>query len=555
MENQKKTSITPFYDYKVDYYKGNISNLTNLIIDIIPLQEIPDSLKRAFLLDESIYSDDYYFKGLFPKIIISTESDNPEKIKGLCSFFYENNEDLRNNLIIRINCIFAIDNYEKQISLMIDFIKKEAKYNRIEVYLLYDKIEDKFVANKEAKEFFQNEGFKWLCVVRDEKHEQRYIKLFYNNNDDDEEEQKNKNLSQNNFIMDNLSILTVNNEQNTYILKNKIDVRSQFNELNKNYYNKYINTITIYSLLFENPRIKKEFLIREKFEEIEKIKEKLWRFVIFESGWNLIEDGKKKIKDIKFYLNESLYKEIENYFKTKELSCICDLCKTNLSINFESNYSILINDIYYNRISTDKIKILKEKKTNSTFFLIPSSDNTTFFFVSEANKKLKEKLIDNNKNVYEKFLEFQPSTQKELYEFSMSSYRDSSYIPQAFKKENKTIYIPTFSINSHLFSYNFKDVEKKVKLTEKESESPSFITSVDEFLNIEFKPDDNIDNSFSVVPVEGSINDVIIKDSFVIGIFDNDIINEKLPLLQFLYITKDNFLTKDNYIPGKANNE
>ena len=32
------------------------------------------------------------------------------------------------------------------------------------------------------------------------------------------------------------------------------------------------------------------------------------------------------------------------------------------------------------------------------------------------------------------------------------------------------------------------------------------------------------------------------------GIFANDIIdNDKLPLLQFLYVTKDNFITKENF--------
>ena len=40
----------------------------------------------------------------------------------------------------------------------------------------------------------------------------------------------------------------------------------------------------------------------------------------------------------------------------------------------------------------------------------------------------------------------------------------------------------------------------------------------------------------------------VIKDSFIMGIFDNYIINgNKLPLLQFLYVTKDKFLTKSNY--------
>ena len=241
---------------------------------------------------------------------------------------------------------------------------------------------------------------------------------------------------------------------------------------------------------------------------------------------------------------------------TKELNCLCDFYQTKLSLNFESNYSILIEDIYYNRISSDKIKILKEKKTKSTFILIPSTDNTIFFYIAELNKKLCDLLIDNNKNVYEKFLEFQPSTQKELYEFSTSSYRDFSYIPQTYKKENKTIYIPSFSINTHLFSYDFKDLEKNVKMTDNETNSPAYLNSVDEYLNVEFKPDDNIENSFSVVPVEGGLNDFIIKESFIIGIFDNDIINnEKLPLLQFLYITEEHFLRKDNYVPGNMNEQ
>ena len=61
---------------------------------------------------------------------------------------------------------------------------------------------------------------------------------------------------------------------------------------------------------------------------------------------------------------------------------------------------------------------------------------------------------------------------------------------------------------------------------------------------------ENIENSFSVIPVENRKKSVIIKDSFIMGIFDNDIINNnKLPLLQFLYVTKDNFIKKDNNNP------
>ena len=462
----------------------------------------------------------------------------------MCSYYYESNEDLNENLVIRINCVFAIDNYQEHITKMIQFIQNNSKYDRLEVYILYDKQENKFVPNNEAKEIFQNLGFKWRCVVRDEKQQQRYIKLYYSKPDSENNEEKNKN-NLNNFHMENLSIITINNEKDAYTLKNKIDVTSKNNELNKKSYNKYINPFPIYALLNENSRIKSEYLNDEKSEEITQMKENLWRFIQLDNGWNLLPDETKKIKNINFDLKQSVFKEIEKYFMTQELKCLGDFHQMLCTKNFESNYSMLINDIYYNRISSEKIKILKEKKTKSTFFLIPSNDNTTFFYISEVNKKLKDILIDSSQNVYEKFLEFQPSTQKELIEFSTSSYRDISYIPQPLQKSVKTIYIPTFKLDSHLFSYNFRELEKNLKMIDIDSNTQSYLTSVDEFLNIEFKPDDNIENSFSVVPVEGGGSDFIILDSYIIGIFDNDIINnEKLPLLQFLYITKDNFLNK-----------
>ena len=540
-------------EYKIDFYKGNISNLVNLINEIIPLQKIPDFIKRTFSLNEFIYSEEYYFKGIFPKIIVSFIEGEPNKIKGICSYFYEYNEDLSENLVIRINGIFAIDDYENQIIKMINYIKENSIYNSLEIYLLYDKIDNKFIPNKEAKEIFEKKlNFKWRCVVRDEKQQLRYIKLYYI-----KDNTENENISNiNNFVIDNLSIITVNNEENTYTLKNKIDVKSENNMLNKKSYNKYINPYPIYSLLYENSRFLNEFLNESKNNEIKERKNKLWRFVILENGWNFLEDEKKKIKKIDIDIRQSIFKEIEKYFMTKELKCFCDLYKTNLSKNFESNYSILYNDIYYNRISSDKIKILKENQTNSKFFLVPSNDNTALFYISEVNKKLRDLLIDSNKNVYEKFLDFQPSTQKEIFTFSLSSYRDITYIPHIYQNELKTIYIPSFSIKSHLFSYNFKDVEKNVKIIDIDSNSPSYVNSVDEFINIEFKPDNNIENCFSVVPVEGGNSDFILNDSFIIGIFDNDIINnEKLPLLQFLYITKEHFLTKNNYTPGKKSQE
>ena len=78
----------------MDYYRDNIFNLLQELNETIPLQEIPDFLKRAFSLDESVFTENFYFKGIFPKIIISKSLKDNNKITGILSFYYESTEDL-----------------------------------------------------------------------------------------------------------------------------------------------------------------------------------------------------------------------------------------------------------------------------------------------------------------------------------------------------------------------------------------------------------------------------------------------------------------------------
>ena len=541
-------------EYKVDYYKGNISNLVNSIYDQIPLDKIPDCLKRVFLINDSIYNEEFYFKGIFPKIIISTEAGNENNIKGVCSLYYESNENLGKKSILRLSTIYATGSCERQIIKMIDFIKNNIIFESMEVYLLYDKKGNKYIPNQRMKDIFQKKlGFKWLCVVKEEKLQQRYIKLYYTKEDVSQQEENvennNNNKNNKNFKMDTMTIITVNNKDNTSLLGNLISAYRESTSF-KCYYNKFLNPNPIYYLLLENKSINDQYTQAEKQSEVQGMKDNFWRYVNSDIGWNILEEEKKKITELDFDISDSLYKQIEDYYNTNNVQCLCDLYKNNLSINFENNYSILIDDIYYNRISTTKIKILKEKKTDSLFFLIPSNDNTVLFYISIANRKIKKLLLDSNKNVYEKFLEFQPSTQKEIIDFSNSSVRDFTQIPQCIKSDSKTIYIPSFSFSTHLFTHCFKDITKNVSISNNETKEPLYLTSVDEYLNVVFHPDDNIGNSFSVVPVEDKKSNIIIRESFIIGIFDNNIINkDKLPLLQFLYVDQEHFLTKDNYNP------
>ena len=265
--------------------------------------------------------------------------------------------------------------------------------------------------------------------------------------------------------------------------------------------------------------------------ELTELNKALSKFILNEYNWNNLKEDKKTInsKNININLEESLFKKMQNNNK----NIICNIQKKNISINFETNYSILLDDIYYNRISTDKIKILKENKTNSLFYLIPSKDNTVLFYIGEINDELK-KFFENDKNVYEQFLEFHPS----------SNQKDVT----SELKQN-VIYIPSFMIQAHLFTNNFNEINKENNISFKNKDEKLYINSFDEYVNIEFRPDENINNSFSVDSIEDQKTNAIMKNDFIIGIFGNDIINDdKLPLIQFLYVNKDNFLTKQNYI-------
>ena len=530
-------------NYIVDYYKGNLFNLLSEISSTISLEDIPDFLRRAFSLDDSIFTESFYFKGIFPKVLISKSLKDNEKITGMCSFHYESTENLNENLTIRINSFIVDSNYEEQITSMVNFIKNKVEYDKIMLYILYDRKNDKFVPNLQAKELFEKKlKFKWFCVVKDEKLNQRYIKYSFNKNEIIYDPNKNETTmaenalrhNKNNFLMNNVTITSINQEQNSNLIKNNIS--------NKFNYNKFINPNFIYFILLQNKNISIDFNNKTKQDELKKMMEKISKYCLIESNYG--NNDFREIKHLDEELEQSIFKEIKEDLNKNYIECVPNLLRTKLSINFETNYSTIIDNLFYNRISSDKISVFEEEKSGSRFYLIPSKDNNTLFYISEINDKLKDTLIDRNKNVYDQFLEYQPSTQKQIFEFSKKSIRDVSYIPLTPRQTLKTIFIPCFSVKSHLFSYDFKDVRNEVKMKEMQTNIPLNLTSVEEFIKVEFKPDNNYKNSFSTV--EGY--DFIIQNSFILGIFDNDIINNvKLPLLQFLYITQDNFLSEDNY--------
>jgi antitoxin component of RelBE/YafQ-DinJ toxin-antitoxin module len=255
-----------------------------------------------------------------------------------------------------------------------------------------------------------------------------------------------------------------------------------------------------------------------------------------------LEENQKKIN---INIGNSLFSKIHNYIKDDVQSLKADFQKKTISINFGSNCSILIDNIYYNRISSDKIKALKETNTNSMYFIIPSTDNSVLFYIRQVNEKLSELLANNEKNIYEQFLEFEPDMQKELLEFSNNTNVEDG--TNKLDYQQKIIYIPSFKIETHLYSYDIKNIIQNITINNKENNEKLYLSSVDEYMNIELKIDDNIKNCFSFNLSEDKNSNMIIKDQFIIGIFANKIINnERLPLIQFLHVKKEDFLPKKN---------
>ena len=88
-----------------------------------------------------------------------------------------------------------------------------------------------------------------------------------------------------------------------------------------------------------------------------------------------------------------------------------------------------------------------------------------------------------------------------------------------------------------------EDINKNIKILDEKTKEPLYISSVNEFINVEFNYDFNIKNNF--IENENNLyNDgYMIKNEFIIGIFRNDYINKenKLNLVQILYVEKDNF--------------
>ena len=509
--------------YTVSFYNQNLLNFVNNLSSEIPLNKIYSPIRKFFNISDNIYKEDFYLKGIFPKIIISTNEN--KEISGFCFVYYEKYRE--KNLKLKIeNVIVVEEDWEEQVISMMNTIKKNFEYDELFSVVNCETIGNDF-NNNSIKNFFQNElGFSFRRLVSSN---DKYIKLFINN---DQNNIQNENV----FNLNTITLLSIN-------ANNRFKVKFQ----EKYNVNKYINLLPIYIILNNVPGFKINYNEQNKKINLNELNNNLDG--IINTSFN-IED----FSQVKEIFNKTIEKYVNNHFEidksvTKEISDVFnnnnsifnltyDIFSMNIFFDLESLNTLKLENYYYNQIISNKIDILSDKKTNTYFYLIPTSSEDFFILLCQINEKLRNILINNNNNIYEKIIQLHPSLIDDLLRLSDIDLGLSNN-----KNINKNLYIPSFSIDSHLFSYNIPEINKNIEIIDRKEGTPGNISSFDEYIKIEFNKDKNVNNCFSMIPIEENEENAIFREPFIFGIFNRKIISLfKIPFLQLIYVTKENWI-------------
>ena len=504
-------------------------------------------MKDSFNLKEiNISEENTYIQGVYPKIIICTP-ENSNEITGICSVYYENYGIVGDPLTLRIGVLCTLEqNWEIQIKQIINFIKLNIFFDEIKYIIKYipDPQTGKLKLNEKIKSFFKKElKCSWKNVINyangSRTQEIRLVKEgdYFN---------KDVNITNNNqfFGLKSLSVVSLydKNERAFSLTEDpEMEIKNQYSNI---YFKKYINHYPILLLLANNPQFKFKFRKEEDKQqyEIPNCKEddeylypktEIKKLTTMNFNLNNITDLKENIKsfDANNLLCEEIYKRMQSILGNFSLNYLT--MKINLST--PTNYCLNYEDYIYNRISSKKIEVLRDTESRNLFYLIPTNNESTFIFISQIGPRLKQQLLDKNKNLYKALAELHPKLTNQLMQFS--SFNLNLNDP---KNLEKVIYIPSFKIDSHLFSFAVKDIKEKGNLTEIETNKEENLGSIDECFNLSFEGDEHIKDSFSIIPVEDKKLNMIIRESFLFGIFNINII-ENSPL-QLFYVTKDHWI-------------
>ena len=550
-------------NYKYDFYKENLFNFITKISEHLSPQKIPDFLKESFNLEKiNIFDESTYIKGVYPKIVYSS-SKTTKLYTGMCSIYYENYGQIGEPLILRIEALCVIENdWEEQIENMINFIKDKVIFDEIKYVISYipsPEHKNKLIINQKIKDFFKKKlKFSWKNISNyadgSRTQDIRLTKVGnYFNQDIDNYNNNNKKI----FGFNTLSILSLFDKDDRVFKEGEIDdLKNKYSNIGLS---KYINLLPIFFLLANNQAYKMIFTNKndanvygipneDEMKDKNTIvsinpKNQVRQISEMEFNINDILALKNKINSSKslksFDIDDLLCEEIKKKLQDKISNFSFNYFTMNLNLSTTTNYCIPYENYFYNRISSKDIDILKDPKTKNLFYLIPTKTESTFILLCQVGRSLQKELLDGNKNIYDTFMDYHPKLTSQLIKFSSIGLTSTQ-----IKDYEKTIYIPSFKIDTHLYSYSSKDINKKGKIIDEKEGTDIFVGAVEEFFTMSFEEDKDIKNAFSIIPVEDNKLNMVIREPFLFGVFNINIISSTP--LQLFYVTKDHWIKSNS---------
>lgn len=452
---------------------------------------LPEDQKTTFKTDLNITN---FTQGLNPKIIVAYKDENQTSIIGLCQIAYESFSS--RYLKLQINHLSTCSkDWKRVIISMIDFIKKEFKYDEINLILYYKFENNEFSIDKEIMSLFKETlGFKWIKIENLTNNERNQLISYQNT----KEETK--------IIIP--SLISLNTVTMINLTSNEFKCQMPFD--------KYLNVFSVTYLV----NLLKTYGYTLSTDNMNKKQLTEWNVGTIKTDLNSV-----------FTVGGSRFDEYSNSFfefgniSMKEDNEIIYHCTMHYLPKLNSNISSVYNGYIYNRLQGN-IGILQDKKTKQNFYLIPSDDNANSLFISELTPQLRDRLVNNGQNIYELFFEYFRSLEQNSEDKTLTS----------------ALWLPTFSINTHIIADKLSYLDE-IKI-ESEENKIMFIRNIDEYINASYDYDQNIINSFQV---EASENDIVISNNFLFGLVNVNILSKmNIPSISFFLITQEHWLKPNN---------
>ena len=500
--------------FKIEFFKDSLTTLISKIQYDLNLDEVNQLFKYLFDINENnFYDEETYSNGYYPKILISTSYKSDNKINGICSLSYDNENKLYINFIIMKNSENFGDNIEEM----------ETFVNFIKIHFCFDELILKFKQDN-FKE--HNEKFDYIIYLLEIKNgfslvkseDNSYIILSYNKKENITNELNNSINSEN---------LYNDSENNGLVAKTLSIISLGYNYGDSDNFsdNKYFNLLPVYPILSKDNFL--DILYKKNQNSVKVISENDNNFELMKNKLLNINKNICKIIEDESLCNKKL---AEN----KDLnSTFTFILSMDFNFIFKSIQNLEYNDYYYNCIScTNMIKIYDEEN-DIIFYLIPSAINDSIFlFFAELSLNSKSLFIprDSNKNICQIF----------------SNYINN--IENMNKEGEKTnIYVPCFEYEKHFMSENLANVINSAQdiYDLKTDLSEDIFVIGDEFSKMSINKISNTKNNFKVNVTEDDEN-ILIKNEFICGIINIESSeNLKIFLLQLAHVKKDYWIKKN----------